>query len=338
MIFIYSNSSLDAICNDEFYISESTNGANVLTRIWNAIKRALGKIKNFFTKSKNPDIEKLENLTPEEEQLKIEPEIDVVKTMKNIDEEIQDSEKRIKELKDQVTKTASKEERKIINKDIKSENSQLRRLKRTVNKRNRKEDKIRQKELKMQRKQEDEEIRHKTRLQYKEIERGVEGTVSKILIVPLVGVGITIFVAKRILKKIKADTDKLNAQESAIKRIINVSQGLSPEGKDVKAAEGELKVMAKITATLNQVLHEVTSKIVTKVSQSAKEVSKKVKDDAKNKKDAIVKNAKERASSTVNDIKQHVKDTVSKTPFGKFKKKKKNSSTAETIFDEIDDI
>ena len=255
MIFYYSNSSLDAICNDEFYISESKDGAGILTRIWDAIKKALEKIKSFFIKNKNPQIQELENLTPEQENnLEIEPSIDVKATMDNIDEEINDSEKRLKVIEKLAFLKPKKKE---ANDKIKVKHKKDNELNDECKK-----------------------YRREYRIQYKEetrrrrLDKLQSGGVK--LAVAGVGTTISVIVAKKYINKIKKCVEKLNAKESSIKRIINVSKGMSPNGEAVERAEDELKTISRIIATLNQVLHELTSKIINVVKSVSKRVVNKV--------------------------------------------------------------
>ncbi len=320
--FCYTNTTLNAICNDEFYISEAANGANILTRIWNAIKRALEKIKNFFTKSKNPEIGKLENLTSEENNLQIETKFNIPKTMKNIEVEMNDSDKELSKLQKDLFKAKN---------DMSSKNP----IKRHLGNKKRESINAKQQRIIENEKYKEERIRIRIELEEKNRLEKMERRKSRLAkgIAVLGGSVISILVGKKMLKKINAYADKLDSKESAIKRIINVAKGMTPDGAAVKSAENELKIISRIIATLNQALHELISKISGEIRNHTK---KAVDDKANMVKDVIMQNVVG-DTSKVTDTISKVKDTAQRVVKDKASRVKDTIDVDDSSFD-TDDI
>jgi hypothetical protein len=277
----------------EFLLLESEGNEvkkeGILKRMWKAIVDAINKIKEFFS-SKDSAANTI--IPVDAKDQKVETKIDVEKASKAVEEELKVNRDNLKNISSilslkpvgqgiAVTSPSSFKNKTVVSKEDRNAAKEAKRQERATAK----EAKLRVKEEARRRIAEENEIKRQERL------IKLNKTVAKAIGIT----GLTVIGAKVLLGKFKKYTDTLDKNTSALKRIIDAGSNINPDA--AKEAQGEMKVMSRITAVINQCNAELHRVIKEGIKKGIKDVSNDTKAAVVSKTADTVDKAKEKLNS-----------------------------------------
>jgi len=248
---------LEQIANDTYFFMESggRSSGGVLTRLWAAIKKAIIKIREFFIgkSQKNVETEMRSNGD------KVVTDFDIKAASNAVDKQIAQTEKNIKTIEQ-----GQKQEKRMMS-NLRAKIQARKDRKANAGNSAADDSKYTAKEKEM--------AALYGREIYSNVSQALADDRKKDMEERVVSKGVkcivTTGVAAAILFKCKKQIEKLNAQDSAIRRIYNTARTGTPNGE--KAAKSELSVIARITTTIHQIMHECTKKTKDTIKKGAKE-------------------------------------------------------------------